>query len=298
MKTYNSRLEKISLAVFPYLWVIFFLAIPLVILLKISFSEPIIGKPPYSDMLTWMDDHVLLIKVTLINFFSIFQDDLYVFTYMNSIQIALISTIFSLILGYPVAYFIATCDPKWRMTLLMLIMLPFWSSFLIRIYAWVLLLSPTGIINSFLMHLGLIGSALPLGSNSVAVIIGIVYCYLPFMILPLYASLQKIDPLLLEAAYDLGCHPFKAFCKVTLPLSYKGILSGSMLIFIPAVGEFVIPELLGGPETLTIGRILWGEFFHNRDWPISAAIAVALMILTIVPLMIIQRLQRGDHEAS
>jgi putrescine transport system permease protein len=296
MKVYNSRLEKFSLAIFPYLWVLLFLAIPLAILLKISFSEPIIGKPPYGDMTTWIDDHVLQIKITLINFASIFQDNLYVFTYFQSIKIALISTIFAIFLGYPLAYFISTCSPKWRLTFLMLVMLPFWSSFLIRIYAWIILLSPTGIINSFLMHLDIIKTPLPLGNNFFAVIIGIVYCYLPFMILPLYASLQKIDPSLLEAAYDLGCRPFKAFCKVTLPLSMSGILSGSMLIFIPAVGEFVIPELLGGPETLTIGKILWGEFFHNRDWPISAAIAVALMLLTVVPLMIIQKLQRSPHE--
>lgn len=278
-------------SILPYLWVVFFLAIPLAILLKISFSEPIIGKPPYGDMLTWLDSKTLQIKITLINFFSIFEDPLYVFTYLQSIKIAFISTVLCLLLGYPLAYFISTCSAKWRIILLMMVMLPFWSSFLIRIYAWIILLNPNGIINSFLIKLNLISMPLALGDNLTAVIIGIVYCYLPFMILPLYTSLQKIDPVLLEVAYDLGARPFKAFLKVTLPLSYNGIISGSMLVFIPAVGEFVIPELLGGPETLTIGRILWGEFFHNRDWPISAAIAVALMLITAIPLIMIHKIE-------
>lgn len=292
MKRYSSRLEKISLSFLPYLWVIFFLAIPLAILLKISFSEPMIGKPPYGDIWTWVDEKVLQIKISFINFSSIFEDDLYVFTYLQSIKIAIISTIMCLLLGYPIAYFISTCSEKWRVILLMLVILPFWSSFLIRVYAWIALLSPTGLINSFLIWVGFASIPLPLNNNLTAVIIGIVYCYLPFMILPLYVSIQKIDPTLLEVAHDLGCRPFKSFYKVTLPLSYRGILAGSLLIFIPAIGEFVIPELLGGPETLTIGRILWGEFFHNRDWPISAAIAVALMLLTIIPLTIIQTLQK------
>ena len=287
-----KKIEKFALNFLPYLWLILFVAIPLCILFKISFSEPIIGRPPYGDIVSWIDSKTLQLKFSLVNFSSIFEDELYFYTYFISLKIAFLSALLCLFLGYPLAYSIATATQKWRIILLMLVMLPFWTSFLIRVYAWIALLSPVGIINNFMMSFGFIDEPLPLSGNMPAVIIGITYCYLPFMILPIYASLQRLDPVLLEAAYDLGAKPLRTFMRVTLPLSYGGILSGFMLVFIPAVGEFVIPELLGGTETLTIGRIIWGEFFHNRDWPISAAIAVALMILIALPLLIAQRLQK------
>ena len=211
-------------------------------------------------------------------------------------KIALISTIVCLLIGYPMAYAIARANPAYRNTLLLLIILPFWTSFLLRVYAWIGLLKNNGLVNNILLQLGIIDQPIVMMQTDFAVYLGIVYSYLPFMILPLYANLEKLDWTLLEAASDLGCKPIKAFFKVTLPLSVPGIIAGAMLVFIPAVGEFVIPALLGGPDTLMIGRVLWDEFFGNRDWPVASAVAIAMLIFLVVPIMFFRHYQGKELE--
>lgn len=213
-------------------------------------------------------------------------------------KVAGISTLLCLLIGYPMAYGIARTSPAWRNVLLLLVILPFWTSFLLRVYAWIGILKNNGVINNILMGLGIIDSPIVMMQTPFAVYVGIVYSYLPFMVMPLYATLEKMDLTLLEVAYDLGCRPFKAFLKITLPLSIPGIIAGCMLVFIPAVGEFVIPELLGGPNSLMIGKVLWDEFFANRAWPVASAVAIAILMLLVVPIMIFQRYQAKDAEAA
>lgn len=288
---YSSLSGRLLVWVPPVLWISLFFLIPFLIVLKISFSDSIFAAPPYTAMVEWMNSTTLSIKLNLANYWMIMRDDLYISSYFRSLTLAGISTILCLLIGYPMAYGIARSSPRKRIFLLLMIILPFWTSFLIRVYAWVGLLGNKGIINQFLQNVGLIQEPLPLLYNNFAVCLGIVYSYLPFMILPLYAALEKIDVRYLEAAADLGARPFKTFIKVTLPLSLPGIFAGSMLVFIPAVGEFVIPELLGGPENLMIGKVLWAEFFYNQDWPVASAIAVALLILLVLPMIILQRLK-------
>jgi len=283
------------LLVLPVVWITIFFVIPLFIVLKISFAESIFAAPPYTHLLHWVGDAALTIRLNLNNYLLLAQDSLYIFAYFNSLGIAATATFFCLLLGYPMAYGIARASAKWQMVLLLLVILPFWTSFLIRVYAWIGLLSPLGVFNNFLIGVGIIKDPLPLLNTYFSVCIGMVYSYLPFMILPLYASLEKMDLQLLEAASDLGSRPFQAFLKVTLPLSFKGVLAGVMLVFIPAVGEFVIPELLGGPENLMIGRLLWVEFFNNQDWPVASAITIALLGLLVMPLFALQRLQMRQH---
>lgn len=278
----------------PFGWLILFFLIPFATIFKISFSEPFIGLPPYAPLLEWVGDCALQVKVTFANYRFIIFDPLYLMAYFNSLWIAFWATCVCLLIGYPMAYAIMRADPRLKNMLLMLVILPFWTSFLVRVYAWMGLLSPQGIINNALLSLNLIPAPLPLMGNTFAVGLGIVYSYLPFMILPLYASLEKIDPALLEAAFDLGCHPFRAFWKIIVPLSLPGAISGAMLVFIPAVGEFVIPELLGGSQTLMIGRVLWNEFFYNRDWPVASALAVVMLILLLIPMIIFQRIQNRE----
>lgn len=275
----------------PYVWLLAFFLLPFVIILKISFAEAIIGQPPYTPLLEWVDDLALTITVNLGNYAYLLDDPLYIHAYLNSAELAAVSTIVSLLLGYPLAYAIARSDQKIRPLLLLLIVLPFWTSFLIRVYAWIGLLQSNGLINNALMWAGVISEPLPLINNNFAVVIGIVYSYLPFMVLPLYATLEKMDLSLLEAAADLGCRPVKAFFAITLPLSMPGVIAGAMLVFIPAMGEFVIPDLLGGPDTVMIGRVLWNEFFQNRDWPVASAVAIAMLLLLVVPIMIFQNVQ-------
>jgi putrescine transport system permease protein len=280
----------------PYFWLLLFFLAPFLIVFKISFSESAIAQPPYAPLAAWIADadlNELRLQLTLnlSNYLRLFTDDLYWSAYLSSVKMAAVSTLLCLLIGYPMAYAIATAKPSRRGPLLMLIILPFWTSFLIRVYAWIGILKANGLISNFLAGLGLVDPGFELLYSDFAVYIGITYSYLPFMILPLYANLEKLDPTLLEAAADLGCRPWRAFLRVTLPLSMPGIIAGSLLVFIPAVGEFVIPELLGGPDTLMIGRVLWTEFFNNRDWPVAAAVATALLLFLVAPIMIFQYAQ-------
>ena len=293
----NRRLSRLANIGVPYLWLGLFLLLPVVIVLQISLAEPSASQPPYTALLRWLDEGALAIRLDLQSYLLLWQDDLYLTSLLNSVQVAFICTLLCLAIGYPMAYAIATAPARWRVPLLMLIILPFWTSFLIRVYAWIGLLKTNGFLNNALLWLGLIDEPLTILYTPTAVYIGIVYSYLPFMILPLYANLTRLDPALLEAAADLGCRPLRAFLRVTLPLSRAGIIAGSMLVFIPAVGEFVIPDLLGGPETLMIGRILWTEFFANVDWPLAAALAIVLLALLVVPFVLMQRWQQ-DIEAG
>jgi putrescine transport system permease protein len=293
----NRRLSRLANIGVPYLWLGLFLLLPVVIVLQISLAEPSASQPPYTPLWRWLDEGALAIRLDLQSYLLLWQDDLYLTSLINSVQVAFICTLLCLAIGYPMAYAIATAPARWRVPLLMLIILPFWTSFLIRVYAWIGLLKTNGVLNNALLWLGLIDEPLAILYTPTAVYIGIVYSYLPFMILPLYANLTRLDPALLEAAADLGCRPLRAFLRVTLPLSRAGIVAGSMLVFIPAVGEFVIPDLLGGPETLMIGRILWTEFFANVDWPLAAALAIVLLALLVVPFVLMQRWQQ-DIEAG
>ena len=280
----------------PFLWLLLFFLIPFAIVLKISFSDARIAMPPYDPLLHWVDHQVLQVKLNLGNYAFLIEDPLYWKSYLNSIKIAGISTLLCLLLGYPMAYGIARSSPSTRNILLLLVILPFWTSFLLRVYAWIGILKNNGLINNALMGLGIIDQPIQMLQTDFAVYIGIVYSYLPFMILPLYANLEKMDLTLLEAAADLGSRPWESFLKVTLPLSMPGIIAGCLLVFIPAVGEFVIPALLGDPGTLMIGKVLWTEFFNNRDWPVASAVAIALLLFLVIPIMYFQRAQ--DVEAG
>jgi putrescine transport system permease protein len=275
----------------PYLWLLLFFLVPFLIVLKISVSDMRMGMPPYEPLLVWASGQLVEIKVNFANYAFLWEDALYRNAYLNSILTAGISTVLCLLIGYPMAYGIARSPPAWRNILLLLVMLPFWTSFLLRVYAWIGILKNNGVINNFLMWTGLIDEPIVMLQTNFAVYIGIVYSYLPFMVLPLYTAIEKLDLTLLEAAADLGCRPVKAFFRITVPLTRSGIIAGCMLVFIPAVGEFVIPALLGGPDTLMIGRVLWEEFFNNRDWPIASAVAIAMLLLLVVPIMILQRFQ-------
>jgi putrescine transport system permease protein len=279
----------------PYFWFLLLAAVPLLIILKISLSE--MEATTVSSMIDWSEGWP---KLTL-NFASyqfIATDSLYFKTYLSSIKYALITTLLCLAIGYPFAYFMARSPKHIQPTLLMLIMLPFWTSFLLRIYAWKTLLVSNGVINNTLLSLGLIDTPLPMMNNSFSLLVGMVYSYLPFMILPLYANLSKLDIRYLEAAADLGTSPFKAFWLITVPLSKAGIIAGSMLVFIPAVGEYVIPELLGGSSTLMIGRVLWDEFFNNNDWPMASAVAVVMILLILLPMALYNKSQADQLEAK
>jgi len=279
----------------PWIWLLLFFLIPFIIVLKISFAETRwLGTPPYSPLFEWVNNQYLQVKFNLGNYLFLLQDSLYLKAFLSSLKVAGVSTVFCLLLGYPMAYGIARANAKWRNTLLLLIILPFWTSFLLRVYAWMGLLGNNGLINQILQGVGLVNEPVTMLNTDFAMYIGIVYSYLPFMILPLYSNLEKHDLTLLEAAVDLGCKPFKAFLAITLPLSVPGIIAGSMLVFIPAVGEFVIPRLLGGTDSLMIGRVLWDEYFLNRNWPIASAVAIALLILLVIPIMIFQRYQMQE----
>jgi putrescine transport system permease protein len=279
----------------PYFWLFLFFAIPFLIVLKISLAESQIAMPPFTSILEWTGEK-LSINLNLANFQFLFEDELYYTAYLNSIRIALNSTLLCLLIGYPMAWVIARMPPAQRNVFLMLIILPSWTSFLIRIYAWIGILKNEGLLNETLKSLGLIDAPLHILHTEAALYIGIVYAYLPFMVLPLYANLVKLDNRLLEAATDLGAKPWQVFLQVILPLSKSGILAGSMLVFIPAVGEFVIPELLGGAGTLMIGKVLWQEFFNNRDWPVASAVAIVMLLLLTVPIMLFHRYQSRELE--
>ncbi len=277
----------------PMVWLLVFFLIPFLVVLKISVAEPLIARPPYSPLFVNGT-----IKATFSNYAYLWQDALYINAYLSSIKIAFFATVLALLIGYPMAYYIArSVEPK-RSLLLLLIVLPFWTSFLLRVYAWIGILKTKGILNLILMKIGIISEPLIIMQTDIAVYIGIVYTYLPFMILPLYANLVKLDHTFLEASADLGARPFTTFIKITLPLSLPGIIAGSMLVFIPAIGEFVIPALLGGPDTLMIGKILWSEFFSNRDWPVASAVAIAMLVLLVIPIMLLRMAEAKQGGAT
>ena len=275
----------------PYAWLLLFFLAPFVIILKISVADPLIALPPFTPLFDWSAAGLNKIQVTFDNYLFLFEDNFYATIYLSSIKIAAISTVLCLLLGYPMAYFIARQPPGRRNLLLLAVILPFWISFLLRVYAWVGLLNNRGVINNALMALGIIDQPLPLIYNDFAVYLGIVYSYLPFMILPLYANLERLNLDLHDAAADLGARRWQVFVDVTLPLSMPGIVAGSLLVFIPASGEFIIPALLGGADTLMIGRVLWDEFFVSRDWPVASAVSVVLLLILVLPMMWFQRLE-------
>jgi putrescine transport system permease protein len=281
----------------PYAWMLLFFAVPFLIVLKIAFSSQAIAIPPYTPVLEVVDNAVTL-KLNLSNFIELARDSHYLQAYASSLKIAGISTLLCLLIGYPMAYVIARLPENTRNVALMAVILPSWISFLIRIYAWMGILQTNGLLNRLLLWLGLVDEPLHLLNTPVAAYIGIVYAYLPFMVLPLYANLVKLDLRLLEAAYDLGARPGRAFLRVTLPLSRNGIIAGSMLVMIPAVGEFVIPELLGGPDTLMIGRLLWSQFFSAGNWPMASAVAIVMLLLLMVPILLFHRFQQRELEGQ
>jgi putrescine transport system permease protein len=284
----------------PYAWLVVLFLVPFLIVLKISFSTTAIAQPPYLpafDLSAGLADMIEQARLfTVANYLWLTEDSLYASAYLSSVWIAAVSTLLVLLVGYPIAYGMARAPRRWRQTLLMLVILPFWTSFLIRVYAWIGILKKEGLLNQALMSLGVIAEPLTILNTNWAVYIGIVYSYLPFMVLPLYAALERMDESLLEAAADLGCRPVSAFWKITFPLSIPGVIAGCFLVFIPATGEFVIPDLLGGSETLMIGKTLWTEFFNNRDWPLASAVATILLIILIVPIVIFQNREQARSE--
>jgi putrescine transport system permease protein len=281
----------------PLLWLLLFFLIPFIIVLKISFSEVRLAMPPYAPLFQWVQGLPRL-KLNFGNYAFLFTDPLYISSYLYSLKVAAVSTLCCLLIGYPMAYAIAHAGSTWRNVLLMMIILPFWTSFLLRVYAWIGLLKNNGVINNVLLYLGVIHQPLALLQSDFAVYIGIVYSYLPFMILPLYANLEKHDNTLLEAAADLGANPVTAFVRITLPQSVPGIIAGSLLVFIPAVGEYVVPSLLGRTDQLMIGRVLSDEFFENRDWPVASAVAILILLALVIPIMLFQRFQARELEAQ
>ncbi len=296
------NLRRLFLIGTPYLWLLVFFLIPFVIVLKIALSDYAISIPPYTPTLDlsagWEGVKSFFAALDFENFSFLASDALYWKAYLSSLQIAAISTIITLIVGYPIAYGMAQASDEWRPTLMMLVILPFWTSFLIRIYSWIGILSNEGFLNQLLMWLGIIDTPLTILNTNVAVYVGIVYAYLPFMILPIYAALEKLDGSLIEAAEDLGCSRASAFWLITLPLSKPGVIAGCFLVFIPALGEFVIPSILGGSSTLMIGKVLFEEFFSNRDWPVASAVAVVLLLILIVPIILFQRNEQKQREAN
>ena len=289
----HRRRGKYLVVALPMLWLSLFFLAPLLIVLKISFAEPELAQPPYTPLvqLAAEGEYKTTITLSTESYALIKDDDLYRVAFYNSIKTATISTIFALLIGFPMAYAIARAKPQRRLILLMLVVLPFWTSSLLRTYAWLGMLKDSGIINNALIGFGLINEPLRILNTDWAVYLGIVYGYLPFMVLPLVATLVKMDLTLLEAAADLGCRPLKAFFKVTLPLAMPGIVAGSMLVFIPTLGEFVIPDILGGPDNLMIGRVIWNEFFTNTQWPLASAIAISMLILIVLPLLAFEYVQ-------
>jgi putrescine transport system permease protein len=295
-------MRRLTLILVPYIWLLALFLVPFLIVLKISLSDTALAIPPYAPTLDisagWSAITEYLGALDFENFTFLTEDDLYWKAYLSSLKIAFISTVLTLIVGYPIAYAMAAAPNEWRPTLLMLVILPFWTSFLIRVYSWMGILSQAGYLNQLLMSLGLIDEPLIILNTPIAVYIGIVYTYLPFMILPIYSTLEKLDGSLLEAAEDLGCSRISAFWRITVPLSKSGIIAGSFLVFIPTLGEFVIPSLLGGSRTLMIGKVLWEEFFNNRDWPVASAVAIILLLILVIPIILFQRNEQKQREAG
>src|SRR6056297_3218947 len=295
-------MRRAVLILVPYLWLLALFLVPFIIVLKISLSDIALAIPPYTPTLDlsegWDGIKAFFGALDFDNFWFLTTDNLYWKAYLSSVQIAFIATLLTLLVGYPIAYGMANAPDHWRPTLMLLVILPFWTSFLIRVYSWMGILSTEGYLNQVLMWTGVISEPLTILNTNVAVYIGIVYTYLPFMILPIYASLERMDGSLLEAAEDLGCSRLTAFWLVTVPLSKNGIVAGCFLVFIPTIGEFVIPSLLGGSRTLMIGKVLWEEFFSNRDWPVASAVAIIHLLILIIPIILFQRNEQKQREAD
>lgn len=296
------KFSRTLLIAIPFVWLIVLFLVPFGIVLKISLSDIALAIPPYTPTLDvsegWSGFLQFLSELDFENYIFLAEDSLYWKAYLSSLKIASVSTFLTLLVGFPIAFSMAKAPAEWRPTLMLLVILPFWTSFLIRVYAWMGILSNEGFLNQFLMGIGITSEPLTMLNTNFAVYVGIVYTYLPFMILPIYATLEKLDETLLEAAEDLGCTRFSAFWSVTAPLSMPGVIAGSFLVFIPALGEFVIPSLLGGSETLMIGKVLWEEFFSNRDWPVASAVATILLLLLIVPIVLFQRNEQKQRETE
>jgi putrescine transport system permease protein len=282
----------------PYVWMIVFFLIPFLIVFKISLSETAIQIPPYNPVFDGTDTVGKLKTLSTDNYAFLLEEPLYYKAYFSSVIIAGVSTILTLLIAYPLAYGMARAPHTLRPTLMMLVILPFWTSFLIRVYAWIGILKPEGLLNQLLLYLGVIDTPLQITNTNWAILIGIVYSYLPFMVLPIYSALEKMDYTLIEAASDLGCPPSRAFWQVTFPLSLPGVIAGCFLVFIPATGEFVIPDLLGGSSTLMIGKTLSNEFFSNRDWPVASAVAIVLLLILVIPIVWFQNAQAKALEAG
>jgi putrescine transport system permease protein len=297
----RARLARALVPAAPFLWLSALFLLPFAIVVKISLSDPASAQPPYRPLFNaqnWRAVKEFFAGLDVENYATVFGDDLYVQAALSSVRIALLSTLLLLLVGFPVALAMARVRPERRTLLLALVILPFWTSFLIRVYAWIVILRPEGLLNGALGGLGLIEEPLAVLNTETAVLLGLVYTYLPFMVLPLYAALERLDPALLEAAEDLGSPPARAFWTITLPLSLPGVIAGSLLCFIPIVGEFVVPDLLGGSDTLMIGRTLWSEFFSNRDWPLASAVAVVLLAVLVVPIVLYRDLEARRLEAK
>ena len=301
MRTFNQQFlrlvpsgRKLVIGI-PFLWLCLFFLLPFFLVMKISFSEAAHAIPPYSEIYTFAEQKFQLL-LNIGNYALLTEDELYISAYFGSLKVAFLSTLMCLVIGFPMAYAITKANKETQNVLLLLIMMPTWTAILIRVYAWMGILSNNGLLNAFLMWTGLTSQPIEILNTNTAVYIGVVYAYLPFMVLPLYANLVKHDHSLLEAASDLGSSNFNNFWKITVPLAKNGIIAGCMLVFIPVVGEFVIPELLGGPETLMIGRVLWQEFFNNRDWPVASALAVVMLAILIVPILLFNRSQAKEME--
>lgn len=287
-KAFTGRLQQRHgrklVILLPLVWFLLLFLLPFLIVFKISFAEMARAIPPYTDLVSWSDG-MLDIALNIANYIGLTQDPLYIDAYLQSLQVAAISTLLCLLIGYPLAWAVAHSRTSTRNILLLLVILPSWTSFLIRVYAWIGILKDNGVLNNVLLWLHVIDQPLVILHTNLAVYIGIVYSYLPFMVLPIYTALTRMDYSLVEAAQDLGARPMKTFFKVIMPLTKGGIIAGSMLVFIPAVGEYVIPELLGGPDSIMIVRILWQEFFNNRDWPVASALAVIILLILILPII-------------
>ncbi len=311
---FKRRLGRKAVIAIPYTWLFIFFLIPFFIIMKISLAEQEIQIPPYSPLITQdVENQSVSLRLVYHNYTTLFEDfgstlaselnpfsheqgeNAYLPTYISSIKVALTTTLLCLLLGYPIAYAIARSRPQWRNILLLAVMLPFWTSFLLRVYAWMGLLGTNGTVNNFLMDMGLIKEPLELFYNSFSLNLVMVYTYLPFMILPLYTNLIKLDGRLLEAANDLGARPFKTFCSITLPLSKGGIFAGSMIVFIPAAGEYVIPELVGGASNLMIGKLLWTTFFESSNWPLASALAVVMVMILVIPIALFHRYEASQE---
>lgn len=292
-------MRRFFLIALPYAWLTVLFLVPFAIVFKISLSDYAVSIPPYVPQFDWAEGIMAFIReLDFENFIFLTEDDLYWKAYLSSLKIAITATFLTLCVGYPIAYGMARAPEEWRPTLMMLVILPFWTSFLIRVYAWMGILSNEGYLNQILLWTGIINEPLTILNTNTAVYIGIVYTYLPFMILPVYSALDRLDGSLIEAAEDLGCSRAQAFWLVTIPLSRPGIIAGCFLVFIPTLGEFVIPSLLGGSGTLMIGKVLWEEFFSNRDWPVASAVAVILLLILVIPIVLFQRNQQKQAEAE